>query len=172
MSDQSATSPPPDLLDLTAQIVTAHVRGTPVSAEALPELIRSVHKALSDAGATTSPAARAEPAVPISHSVFPDYIVCLEDGRKLKMLKRHLRNAFGMTPDQYREKWDLPGNYPMVAPNYAKRRSALAKQRGLGRKAAAASAAAAGPRHATRRSAKVARPSRARARRGRYSAKP
>ena len=83
--------------------------------------------------------------MPINRSVFPDYIVCLEDGRKLKMLKRHLRDAFGMTPDQYREKWGLPGNYPMVAPNYAKRWSALAMQRGLGRKATAAAVAVAGP---------------------------
>jgi predicted transcriptional regulator len=171
MSDQSATSSPPDLLDLTAQIVTAHVRGTAVSAEALPELIRSVHKALSGVGATTSPSARTEPAVPINSSVFPDYIVCLEDGRKLKMLKRHLRNAFGMTPAQYREKWGLPGNYPMVAPNYVKRRSALAKELWLGHKAAAASAGAS-PRPATRRSVKVARPGRAQAKRGRYPAKP
>ena len=124
-----------DLLALTAQIVAAHVGKSQVPAETLPELIRTVHAALAG---TASPAAseprRLEPAVPPKRSVFPDYIVCLEDGKKLKMLKRYLSSRFGMTPAQYRERWGLAPDYPMVAPNYAKHRSSLAKKIGLGTK--------------------------------------
>jgi predicted transcriptional regulator len=138
MSDQSAAAP--ELLYLTANIIAAHVRGNRVSADELPGLIQKVHQALRNAPAATTKPARAEPAVPITRSVFPDYIICLEDGRKMQMLKTHLRAAFGMTPAQYREKWSLPANYPIVAPNYAKRRSALAKQIGLGRKPRTAAA--------------------------------
>ena len=116
------------ILTLTAQIVSAHVSNNSVSSEALPDLIRHVHQALSGVG---QPAAEPEKLQP---AVTPDYIVCLEDGKKLKMLKRHLQSAYGMTPDQYRERWGLPSDYPMVAPNYAERRSALARQIGLGRK--------------------------------------
>jgi predicted transcriptional regulator len=96
----------------------------------LPALINSVHQALSDPG--DSPAVPLKPAVPIKKSVTPDYLICLDDGRKLKMLKRHLRTAYGMTPKEYREKWGLASDYPMVAPNYAQRRSELAKAIGLG----------------------------------------
>jgi predicted transcriptional regulator len=124
-----------DFLALTAQIVSAHVGHNSVTTDALPALITSVHAALKGTGnASTETAAPLEPAVPIKRSVFPDYIVCLEDGKKLKMLKRHLQTAYGMTPDQYRAKWGLPASYPLVAPNYAEHRSTLAKSIGLGRK--------------------------------------
>jgi predicted transcriptional regulator len=134
MSDQTS----PDLLGLTATIVSAHVAHNPVGAEALPALIQSVYRSLSTAGeAQPPPAASAQvPAVPPKKSVFPDYIVCLEDGKKLKMLKRHLQTSYGLSPDAYRAKWGLPANYPMVAPNYAATRSDLAKKLGLGRKPA------------------------------------
>jgi predicted transcriptional regulator len=101
MTEPAASS---DLLTLTAQIVAAHVCSTTIAADALPDLIRSVHQALGDAGTITSAPARAEPAVPINHSVFADYIICLEDASKLSMLKRCLRVAYGVTPEQYREK--------------------------------------------------------------------
>ncbi len=125
-----------DVLRLTAKIVSAHVGKNQVAVDALPELIQSVHRSLATAG-TAEPApapAPLTPAVPIRKSVFPDYIVCLEDGKKLKLLKRHLRVTYGMTPGQYRERWGLRADYPMVAPNYASHRSSLAKQVGLGRK--------------------------------------
>lgn len=134
---------PADLLILTAEIVAAHVGKNSVPVAELSNLIRGVHGALALLGGATtttaSPAAaaRPEPAVPVSKSVRPDYIVCLEDGRKLKMLKRHLKTAFGMTPADYRSRWGLPSDYPMVAPNYAKRRSELAKSIGLGTSRAA-----------------------------------
>lgn len=122
------------ILTLAAQIVSAHVSNNSVTADALPALIRQVYQALSGAGQTTPEPEKLQPAVPVKRSVFPDYIVCLEDGKQLKMLKRHLQSAYGMTPEQYRERWGLPSDYPMVAPNYAERRSALARQIGLGRK--------------------------------------
>lgn len=123
-----------EVLALTAQIVSAHVSNNTVPSEALPALIREVHKTLANVGAEPVVAEAPQPAVPIKRSVFPDHIVCLEDGKKLKMLKRHLKTAYNMTPEQYRERWGLPAEYPMVAPNYAKHRSALAKQIGLGTK--------------------------------------
>ena len=126
-----------DVLGLTAQIVAAHVSNNTVGAEALPSLIHEVFATLSNMGHAPAPAApadRRQPAVPVKKSVFPDHIVCLEDGKKLKMLKRHLKTAFGLTPDQYRERWGLPADYPMVAPNYARHRSSLAKKIGLGTK--------------------------------------
>jgi predicted transcriptional regulator len=122
----------PDLLDLVASIVSAHVAHNAVTPEALPGVIRSVYAALSGLGAEPPPIEKAEPAVAIKKSVFPDYIVCLEDGKHLKMLKRHLSTSYNLTPEQYREKWGLDISYPMVAPNYAERRSELAKQIGLG----------------------------------------
>ena len=122
------------LLALTAQIVSAHVSNNSVAADNLPGLIRQVHQALSGTGQAAPEPEKLQPAVPVKRSVFPDYIVCLEDGKKLKMLKRHLQSAYSMTPEQYRERWGLPPEYPMVAPNYAERRSALARQIGLGRK--------------------------------------
>jgi len=121
-----------DILALTAQIVSAHVGNNAVAAADLPALIQDVFRSLSGIGAPAPEAARPEPAVPIKKSIFPDYIVCLEDGKKLKMLKRHLQASFGMTPEQYRARWGLAADYPMVAPNYAAVRSSLAKQIGLG----------------------------------------
>src|SRR4029077_5708291 len=107
-----------------------------ITTDALPALIKSVHVALANVGSAPTDVVLAEPAVPIRKSVFSSYIVCLDDGKKLKMLKRHLKTAYNMTPDQYRAKWGLPSNYPMVAPDYAEKRSALAKSIGLGRKPA------------------------------------
>ena len=133
MSDQ----PAPDVLELTAKIVSAHVSKNQIGVDALPGLIQAVYRSLSTAGeAEPAPAPPQAPAVPIKKSVFPDYIICLEDGKKLKMLKRHLQTSYGMSPDAYRAKWGLPRDYPMVAPNYAATRSGLAKQIGLGRKVA------------------------------------
>ena len=122
-----------ELPALTTQIVAAYVANNTVAVNDLPALIRQVHAALANVGgpAEVTPE-RPQPAVPIKRSVMPDYIVCLEDGKKLKMLKRHLKTAFNMTPEEYRERWDLPPDYPMVAPNYAAARSQLAKQMGLG----------------------------------------
>ena len=122
------------LLEMTAQIVAAHVAHNRVAPESLPELIRTVHATLASMGKPAEPVEKQHPAVPVKKSVFPDYIICLEDGKKLKMLKRHLARHYAMTPEQYREKWGLPREYPMVAPSYAERRSSLAKQIGLGRK--------------------------------------
>jgi len=126
------------LLELTAQIVSAHVAKNQIAAQGLPGLIDQVFNALKTAGHEAAPvvAEKQLPFVPAKRSVFPDYIICLEDGRKLKTLKRHLRSTFGLSPDQYREKWGLAPDYPMVAPNYAEHRSKLAKQLGLGRKPA------------------------------------
>jgi predicted transcriptional regulator len=133
MSDQVAAG----VLNLTAQIVSAHVSKNQIGTDALPSLIRAVYRSLSTAGdAEAPPAPPQTPAVPIRKSVFPDYIVCLEDGKKLKMLKRHLQTRYGLSPDAYRAKWGLPRDYPMIAPNYAAIRSGLAKQIGLGRKPA------------------------------------
>ena len=125
------------LITLTADIVSAHVSNNDVTAADLPELIRNVHDALSAIGtppAPIAPAAKQEPAVPVRNSVKPDYVVCLEDGKKLKMLKRHLMTHYQLTPDAYRRKWNLAADYPMVAPNYADQRRTLAKQIGLGTK--------------------------------------
>ena len=132
-----------ELIALTAQITSAHCANNTVEAQALPALIRQIYQALSSvsepaAATATATAEKPVPAVPPKKSVFPDYIVCLEDGKKLKMLKRHLMTAYGMTPAGYRARWDLPDNYPMVAPSYAQKRSALARQIGLGRKGEAA----------------------------------
>ena len=122
------------VLGLTAQIVSAHVSNNSVSPDALPSLIQEVYKTLAGVGQDVLPQERPAPAVPIKKSVFPDHIVCLVDGKKLKMLKRHLKTAYDMTPEQYRERWGLPPEYPMVAPNYARHRSSLAKKIGLGTK--------------------------------------
>jgi predicted transcriptional regulator len=121
-----------DLLGLTAEIVSAQVAHNPVTAAALPGLIRDVYQALVGVGREAPPPEHLQPAVPPKKSVFADYIVCLEDGMKLKMLKRHLKTSYNMTPEQYRARWGLPADYPMVAPNYAERRSSLAKKIGLG----------------------------------------
>ncbi len=131
MSGQASTD---DVLGLTAQIVAAHISNNSVAAEALPALIQDVFKTLSGVRKGAPEPERPQPAVPVKKSVFPDHIVCLEDGKKLKMLKRHLRSAYNMTPEQYRDRWGLRTDYPMVAPNYARQRSSLAKKIGLGQK--------------------------------------
>ena len=123
------------LLTLTADIVAAHVSNNSVAVNDLPNLIQNVHSALSVISQSASgPEPRPEPKVSIRSSIKPDYIVCLEDGKKLKMLKRHLMTHYNMTPDQYRQKWGLSADYPMVAPNYAEQRRKLAKSIGLGTK--------------------------------------
>jgi predicted transcriptional regulator len=123
------------LITLTADIVSAHVSNNSVAVNDLPQLIQNVHNALSGLGAKAEETpVRPEPAVSIRSSIKPDYVVCLEDGKKLKMLKRHLMTHYQMTPDQYRQKWGLSGDYPMVAPNYAEQRRMLAKKIGLGTK--------------------------------------
>jgi len=124
-----------DALEMTVEIVSSYVTNNAVQSEALPDLIRTVHATLTGlSAATEAEVPRQAPAVPVSKSVTPEYLVCLEDGRKLKMLKRYLRTRYEMTPEEYREKWNLPADYPMVAPNYTKLRSKHAKQIGLGKK--------------------------------------
>ncbi len=124
-----------DILGLSAGIVAAYVAQNTVARAQVPDLIRSVHGALSALGTSRveQPAERTKPAVPVSRSVQRDYIVCLEDGKRLKMLKRYLRTHYDMSPEEYRRKWSLPGDYPMVAPAYAERRSDFAKSIGLGK---------------------------------------
>lgn len=123
------------LITLTADIVAAHVSNNSVAVSDLPVLIANVHGALSSLGNPAAPhVAQQEPAVSVRSSIKPDFIVCLEDGKKLKMLKRHLMTHYQMTPEQYRAKWNLPADYPMVAPNYAEQRRTLAKSIGLGTK--------------------------------------
>jgi predicted transcriptional regulator len=123
-----------EIIEMTAEIVAAYVENNTVPSAELPGLIQSVHRALTGvtAGPETVEAPPKEPAVPVRRSITPDHLVCLEDGRKFKSLKRHLRTKYNMSPEEYRTKWGLPKDYPMVAPNYAKARSELAKQMGLG----------------------------------------
>lgn len=123
-----------DILAHTTDIVAAYVSGNATARDDLPALIQQIYKTLATVNISGGGvvADRPQPAVPIKKSVHPDYIICLEDGRKLKMLKRHLHTAYKMTPEAYRERWGLPADYPMVAPNYAKQRSTLAKDIGLG----------------------------------------
>ena len=121
-----------DILAYTTEIVSSHVSRNETTAADLPKLIQDVYRALSSLGSEETETELLHPAVPVKKSVFPDYIVCLEDGKKLKMLKRHLKTAYNMTLEEYRTRWNLPADYPMVAPNYAKRRSGLAKKIGLG----------------------------------------
>jgi predicted transcriptional regulator len=137
-----------DIIEMTAEIVAAYVENNTVATSELPGLIASVHGALT--GVTTAPAAveapPKEPAVPVRKSITPDHLVCLEDGRKFKSLKRHLRTKYNMSPEEYRAKWGLAKDYPMVAPNYAKARSELAKQMGLGQGGRQAPKAAPAPK--------------------------
>ena len=123
-----------DLVELTAEIVSAYVSNNTVVAAELPMLINDIHQALSRATSNVVPIEREElrPAISVKRSVTPDYIICLEDGKKFKSLKRHLRTHYNLSPEEYREKWGLPHDYPMVAPNYAAARSELAKKMGLG----------------------------------------
>ncbi|MDP6803944.1 MAG: MucR family transcriptional regulator [Rhodospirillales bacterium] len=123
-----------ELLELTTEIVSAHVGNNTVAVNDLTQLIQEVYRSLAQVGAGSVAPERPQPAVPIKKSVSPDFIVCLEDGKKLKMLKRHLKTTYDMTPENYRERWGLAPDYPMVAPNYAKHRSNLAKKIGLGTK--------------------------------------
>ena len=139
MADNSSKGDPNrgDLLSLTSDIVAAHVSNNTVDVKDLPALIHQIYRTLSSVGPGAAAAiepGKPVPAVPIKKSITPDYLVCLEDGKKLKMLKRHLKTAYGLSPEAYREKWGLPPDYPMVAPNYARQRSKLAKDIGLGRK--------------------------------------
>ena len=123
-----------DLLALTTEIVAAHVSNNTVALSDLAQLINQVYQSLANIGtAPAAPVTRPQPAVSVKKSIQPDYLVCLEDGKKLKMLKRYLRSRFDMSPEEYRRKWGLPPDYPMVAPAYAERRSTFAKEIGLGR---------------------------------------
>jgi len=133
MSEQAKEN---ELLALTANIVSAHVSNNTVADGELPNIIREVYDSLANVGTEIEvEPERPTPAVPIKKSITPEHIVCLEDGKKLKMLKRHLKTAYDMTPEEYRERWGLAADYPMVAPSYAKQRSKLAKQIGLGTRA-------------------------------------
>ena len=128
-----------DLRELTADVVSAYVSNNSVPMSELSNLIAEVHRALGstqgEAAAPAAPAERPKPAVPVKKSITPDYIICLEDGKQFKSLKRHLSSRYDMTPEEYRARWNLPPDYPMVAPNYAAARSKLAREMGLGRKA-------------------------------------
>jgi predicted transcriptional regulator len=140
MTNQGATSETSgDLLKLVSEIVASYVSNNPVPVSELPAMIRSVHATLGGlTGATAIGSVTSQkPAVPIKKSITPEYLICLEDGKKLKMLKRYLRSRYGLSPDQYRTKWGLPADYPMVASNYAAQRSEFAKKIGLGRSAPA-----------------------------------
>ena len=134
---------PSSMLALTTKIVAAYISRNAMPGTELPALIDRVFQSLAGitTGSAAAPEVRPEPAVPVKKSVFADYIVCLEDGKKLKMLKRHLMTSFGLTPHAYRERWGLPSDYPMVAPSYAEKRSTLAKSIGLGQKPGKAKAA-------------------------------
>lgn len=134
MSENSAVTST-ELLRMTADVVSSYVAKNQLTAEQLPDLISAVHASLRAIGDAPAPVQEPEqkPAVSVRRSITPDFLICLEDGKKLKMLKRYLNTNYGMTPDQYRQKWGLPPDYPMVAPNYAKQRSEFAKEIGLGR---------------------------------------
>jgi predicted transcriptional regulator len=130
MTDAAGKSP----VELTASIVSAYLSNNPTQASEIPNLISQVHAALLriSSGRVEAPLEPAKPAVSVKRSMTPEYLICLEDGKRFKSLKRHLRSQYNMTPEQYREKWNLPADYPMVAPNYAVARSQLAKKMGLG----------------------------------------
>src|SRR5215471_11018854 len=134
MSDKEPI-PAEELLRMTTDVAAAYVSNNNLPSGQLPDVIRTIHESLAalSGGQVAAAAEPPTPAVPIKKSITPDYIVCLEDGKKLKMLKRHLRSTYNMTPDEYRHRWGLPADYPMVAPNYAAQRSAFAKKIGLGR---------------------------------------
>jgi len=133
VSDSASTPQSPSHIDFTADIVAAYVSNNSVAAADLPALIEAVHRALGQLGTpAAAPVEELKPAIPIKKSVTPEYIICLEDGKKFKSLKRHLRTSYGMSPEAYREKWGLPKDYPMVAPAYAAARSELPKNMGLG----------------------------------------
>ena len=136
MADDKNQIDPDDILHLTTDIVAAYVSNNKASADEIPQLLEKTFSTLSGLSAgSDSEVTNKEPAVPVSKSITPDFIICLEDGKKLKMLKRYLRTQYDLTPEEYRRKWNLPADYPMVAPNYAKKRSAFAKKIGLGKAA-------------------------------------
>lgn len=124
-----------EIMRMTTDIVSSFVANNPVPSDSLSDLITSVHKTVSSLGSPTQTQVqeRPKPAVPVSRSITDDHIICLEDGKKLKMLKRYLRSHYGLTPEEYRKRWGLPADYPMVAPSYTKKRSDFAKQIGLGK---------------------------------------
>jgi len=122
------------MLRMTTDVVSAYVGNNTTATNQIPDLIKTVHGSLNALGEAQAAEAAPKPAVPVRRSLTPEYLVCLEDGKKLKMLKRYLRTTYDMSPDEYRQKWGLPADYPMVAPNYAKRRSEFAKRIGLGRR--------------------------------------
>ena len=126
----------PNLLELTTEIVSAHLSNNVVAVDDIPNVIEKVYQSLQglETNGDVSAVNRPQPAVPVKKSIPPDYLICLEDGKKLKMLKRHLKTAYNMSPEEYRDKWGLSVDYPMVAPNYAKKRSKLAKDIGLGKR--------------------------------------
>ncbi|MEM7639949.1 MAG: MucR family transcriptional regulator [Pseudomonadota bacterium] len=124
---------PATILKCASDIVSAYVSNNPMQSAELPELIRDIHATLNALDSANGAMAALEPAVPIKKSITDDFLICLEDGKKFKSLKRHLRSKYGLSPEQYREKWGLPYDYPMVAPSYARKRSALAKEMGLGK---------------------------------------
>jgi len=134
MSDKPTPSSHGDVLRMVTDVIASYLKKNPVAASDLPNVIQTVYGAFTtpQSGPVEIVAERPEPAVPLKRSVTPDYIICLEDGKQLKMLKRHLATSYNLTPDEYRARWGLPPDYPMVAPNYATQRSALAKQIGLG----------------------------------------
>jgi predicted transcriptional regulator len=132
MTDSDSKSARPELTSLTSQIVAAYVARNALPLSELPGLINAVYQSLVGLTGGSGPVTGQEPAVPVKKSVTPDYIVCLEDGKRLKMLKRYLRSRYNMSPEEYRRKWNLPADYPIVAPNYAAQRSAFAKKIGLG----------------------------------------
>ena len=140
-AEANTTNNDTDLRELTADVVSAYVSNNSVPMSELPGLIAEIHRALgatesgSGPAASSAPAERPKPAVPIKKSITDDYIICLEDGKQFKSLKRHLSSKYNMTPEEYRQRWNLPADYPMVAPAYAKSRSELARKMGLGRKA-------------------------------------
>ena len=131
MSDQPSQV---ELLELTTEIVSAHATNNTISTTELTQLIQDVYATLSKVGSDPVAVEKPHPAVSPKKSIFPDYLICLEDGKKLKMLKRHLNTSYNLSPDEYRARWGLAADYPMVAPNYAKHRSLLAKKIGLGTK--------------------------------------
>ena len=136
MTDQATERPSSgEVLRMTADVVAAYVGNNPLGTNDLPGVINAIHASLADLNSGADSAKPPKPAVPIRRSVTPEFIICLEDGKKLKMLKRHLRTSYNLTPDEYRARWQLGPDYPMVAPNYAKRRSEFAKKIGLGQKA-------------------------------------
>ena len=132
---RQSDSPSRETLRLTTDIVAAYLSNNALDPEKIPDVVRNVFSALGSLGGGdfSAPAEKQKPAVPVKRSITDDYIVCLEDGKKLKMLKRYLRSQYGLSPEEYRKKWGLPADYPMVAPSYAKKRSQFAKKIGLGR---------------------------------------